>query len=90
MLTNIRKVLPLHELTDGHGHEWKQVLQLALTQESKHHPTGFPGAILVVFSLDAKFIFKKHYTQASLRYFLNFREKKNGRETEMKNVTKNT
>lgn len=68
LLSRFMKELPIKVLPNGHGHDLSDVLQLAVRNELTAYPTGFPKAILMIFSLDAKSIFKAHYTQASIRW----------------------
>ena len=66
LLTEIKKVLPVVKFASGHGFDFLTVANQALEHELEA-PDHFPGAILAVLSLDAKFVFKQHYTQTSLR-----------------------
>ena len=66
LLENIKKKLPVREFATGHGFDLKTVAKLALTHELEK-PQRFPKAILALLSLDAKFVFQKHYTQVSMR-----------------------
>ena len=69
LLTEIKKVLPVVKFASGHGFDFLTVANQALEHELEA-PDHFPGAILAVLSLDAKFVFKQHYTQTSLRFDL--------------------
>jgi len=58
--------LPIIVYADGHGFEFTLLFSLAIKTELLTE-VRFPGAILVVLSLDAKFFLAHYYTQVSLR-----------------------
>ena len=61
-------MLPVIKYPNGHGFDFEVVFNFALAQELKENLSRLPGDILLVLSLDAKFIFKDHFTQVSIRF----------------------
>jgi len=67
LLHMIERTIPIIDFPDGHGHDLDTLLEFAAQQELEKHKDRLPKALIVIFSLDAKLLYRDHFTQVTFR-----------------------